>query len=285
MESEPWVHREARVNGVRLHYVEAGRGPLVVLLHGFPEFWYSWRRQIGALADAGFHVVAPDMRGYNLSEKPRRVDDYRIDALVEDVAALIRHCGEARAHVAGHDWGGGVAWATAILRPDVVHRLVVLNAPHPVAFARELRTPGQLLRSWYMLFFQIPRLPEALIRYEQFGAVRRTLRTDPVRANAFSRKDAAEYVRALSQPGALTAAIHYYRAGFRHSPLHLSNPIQSPTLLIWGERDRYLGIRLTQGLEPWIPRLRVERIPDASHWVLADAPERVSRLMVEFLSS
>src|SRR5579884_3024966 len=159
-----WTHRHASVNGVRLHYVEAGRGPLVVLLHGFPEFWYSWRHQIPALAAAGFRVLAPDLRGYNESDKPPGVAAYGLERVAGDVAALVRHAGERRAAVVGHDWGGGIAWWLAMHRPDVVGRLAVLNAPHPAAFRRELRTPGQLLRSWYVFFFQLPALPEWLFR-------------------------------------------------------------------------------------------------------------------------
>src|SRR5579859_6416310 len=151
----PWVHHEALVNGIRLHYVEAGAGPLVVLLHGFPEFWYSWRYQIPALAAAGFRVVAPDMRGYNTSEKPPGVKSYTVDLLAADVAALIRAAGADRAAVAGHDWGGAVAWATALLYPDLLSRLIVLNAPHPAAFLRELHTLNQLRRSSYIALFQL----------------------------------------------------------------------------------------------------------------------------------
>src|SRR5690242_12831972 len=147
------------VGEVRLHVADAGNGPLVVLLHGFPEFWYTWRRQIPALAQAGFHAVAPDMRGYNLSDKPAGVRAYRVPALVEDVAGLIRACGAARATVIGHDWGGLVAWAFAMEHPEMLDRLVILNSPHPRAMARAIRTPRQFLKSWYMMFFQIPWLP------------------------------------------------------------------------------------------------------------------------------
>jgi epoxide hydrolase 4 len=274
------------VNGVRLHYVEAGSGPLVVLLHGFPEFWYAWRHQIPALAAAGFHVVAPDMRGYNLSEKPPGVAAYAVDVLVEDVRALIGHFGAERATVVGHDWGGGVAWGVAMNRPEVVKNLIVLNAPHPAAFLRELRSPGQILRSSYMLFFQLPWLPEATFRANNFALLERTLRTDPVRPEAFDNRDIRRYKRALAQPGALTATINYYRALLRERPREtLSEPptIARPTLLIWGDRDRYLGTNLTEGLDRWVTDLRVEHIPDASHWIMADRPERVNDLMIEFM--
>jgi epoxide hydrolase 4 len=278
---EPWRHGDAHVNGVRLHYVEAGDGPLVVLLHGFPEFWYAWRHQIPALADAGFRVVAPDMRGYNLSDKPRGVSAYRMETLVDDVAGLVHALGAERAHVVGHDWGGMVAWYTAMLRPEVVNRLTVLNAPHPRRFRQALRTRRQWLRSWYAAFFQLPLLPEMMLRANGFGALMRTLRSDPVRPDAFSRDDRRRYREALSRPGALTAMLHYYRAAVRHPPRR-TRSIDAPTLLIWGDGDRHLLPELADGLERWVPRLRVERLA-ASHWVMADAPERVNALLVDFL--
>jgi pimeloyl-ACP methyl ester carboxylesterase len=278
--------RYASINGVWLHYVEAGSGPLVILLHGFPEFWYSWRHQIAGLSAAGFRVLAPDLRGYNLSAKPAGVASYRLELLAGDVLGLIRHAGADRATVAGHDWGGGIAWQVAMHHPEAVERLVILNAPHPAAFLREIRTPGQLRRSWYMFFFQLPWLPEWLFRRGNFASLERVLREDPVRPATFSSDDIAAYQQALSQPGALTAAINYYRAVFRYhlrTAARQMRPIRAPTLLIWGERDRYLGIRLTEGLETWVADLRIERIADASHWVQNDAPEQVNELMIEFL--
>lgn len=279
-------HRFAVVNGVRLHYVEAGAGPLVVLLHGFPDFWYSWRYQIPALAAAGFRVIAPDLRGYNLSAKPPGVRSYRIESLVGDVAALIRHAGERRAAVAGHDWGGVRAWNLPLYHPDVVDRLLVLNAPHPLAYLRELRTPAQLLKSWYVLFFQLPLLPEVVLRAGDHALLDRMLRRAPVRPGAFTENDIRRYKEALSRPGALTAALNYYRAALRRVRREYARPrtpIPVPTLLIWGERDLYLSVRLTEGLEPWVPNLRVERLPEASHWVQCDFPERVNQLMLDFL--
>ncbi len=282
-----WQHHRANLGGLRLHYVEAGRGPLIVLLHGFPEFWYSWRHQILALASAGFRVLAPDLRGYNESDKPSGIAAYRVDRVAGDVAALVRHAGEEQAAIAGHDWGGGIAWWLAIHRPDAVRRLIVLNAPHPAAMRRELRTPGQLLRSWYIFAFQLPVLPEWLFRAGDFAILERALRREPVRPGAFTAEDLRQYKNALRRPGALTAAINYYRAAFLHGR-RLSREVRRidvPTLLVWGERDRYLGLHLTEGLETWVPRLRVERLPEASHWVLHDAPERVNQLMIDFLRS
>lgn len=284
--SRDWNHRYAVVNGIRLHWVEAGTGPLVVLLHGFPEFWYSWRHQIPALAEAGFRVVAPDLRGYNESEKPAGIRRYRLETLADDVLAIIHALGQERCAVVGHDWGGAIAWFLAMRHPQAVENLIVLNAPHPERFFQELRTPAQLRKSWYVFFFQLPWLPERLIRADDYAGLGRILRTDPVRPDAFTEADIQCYKQALAQPGALTAAIHYYRALFRRNLLRFRRqirPIHAPTLLIWGEQDRYLGIGLTQGLERWVPNIRVERIPEASHWVQADAPERVNSLIIGFL--
>ncbi|WP_458188757.1 alpha/beta fold hydrolase [Haladaptatus sp. NG-WS-4] len=296
------THDEAVVDGVRLHYVEAGSGPLVVLLHGFPEFWYSWREQIPALAEAGFHVVAPDLRGYNASEKPREVEQYGLDQLVGDVLGLLDYFDAETAHVVGHDWGGAIAWETAIRHPERVDRLVVLNAPHPEAFRRELRNPVQLRRSWYMFYFQLPWLPERFLSARNYRLVEELFREGTENPDAFSEADVRRYVEAAAQPGALTAAIDYYRALFREqartelrnlfdnlsrgdsSPRSArSSVVRVPTLLVWGENDTALGIELTEGLEQWVPDIRIERLPDASHWVQNDRPERVNELLVEFL--
>ena len=282
-----WEHHEAVVNGVRLHYVEAGSGPVVVLLHGFPEFWYGWRHQIDPLAAAGYRVIAPDMRGYNQSEKPPGVHAYAVETLVKDVAALIAHCGVTRATVVGHDWGGVVAWEVAMRRPDVVEKLIVLNAPHPAAFLRELRTPTQLARSWYAFAFQVPVLPELLIALGDYRMLRAVFRRDPVRSNTFTEDDIQRYRDAFAIPGARTATINYYRAAMRRNPRRITaeavRSVTVPTLLIWGIGDRYLSPALTERLGQWVPRLRVERIVGASHWVQHDAPEQVTALMLGFL--
>lgn len=280
------MHNEAAVNGIRLHYVEAGEGPLVILIHGFPEFWYSWHHQIPALAEAGFRVIAPDMRGYNLSEKPPGVKSYREETLADDIAGLVEMTGADQATIVGHDWGGAVAWSVAGLRPEVVTKLVVMNAPHPLALRRELRSPSQLLKSWYFFFFQLPWLPEAVFRMRDFAVLERTLRQGPVRPETFSDDDIQRYKDAMARPGALTATINYYRAALRRNPFRVgesASKITTPTLLIWGEQDSYLGLGLTEALDDWVPGIRVERIADASHWVQLDAPEKVNQLMLDFL--
>ncbi len=282
-----YVERYVDLDGVRLHCVEAGDGPLVVLLHGFPEFWYSWRYQIPALATAGFHVVAPDMRGYNLSDKPAGVSSYRWELLTRDVAGLIRARGAGRAVVVGHDWGGAVAWLFAMRYPELVERLVIMNAPHPAVFRRALRTRRQLWKSRYMLFFQLPWLPEWGIRARDFALLRRLLRREPARPDAFSPADIDRYVAAAGRPGALTGSINYYRALLRHGGRGLWRAlrrIDRPVLVIWGQRDPYLEAELAEPGPAWAPQARVERLPQASHWVQLDQPEEVNRLLLDFLA-
>jgi pimeloyl-ACP methyl ester carboxylesterase len=286
-EDAPLRHGYADLSEVRLHYVEAGEGPLVVLLHGFPEFWYGWRAQIPALAAAGFRVVAPDMRGYNLSSRPRGVAAYDMGRLTNDVRELIGERSAERAMLAGHDWGAAVAWATAFTHPDVVERLAILNVPHPRRLLAGLRTARQLRRSWYMFFFQLPALPERLVSHNRWQGFRDNFERD-ARSGAFTAADIERYVEAWSRPGADTAMINYYRAAFRRSPQRAAagiRPIAAPTLVIWGERDRHLGAELAEPEHRDVPRLdRVERL-DASHWVQHDEPETVSRLLAEFFSS
>jgi epoxide hydrolase 4 len=285
--SDPWTHHFAVINGLRLHYVEAGSGPLVILLHGFPEFWYSWRHQLPVLAAAGFRVVAPDLRGYGESDKPPGVQAYQIERLTGDVLGLIHHLGYTAAHIVGHDWGGGIAWMMPMHHPAAVERLAILNAPHPAIFFQQIRKPWQLFKSWYIFFFQLPGLPEFLLRLGGFASLMRTFRSQPVRPGAFTPDDVERYRRAIARPGALTAAVNYYRAAFRRNRGRVPpgmKPIAQPTLVIWGERDHYLDARLLEGMEAWATNLRVERLADASHWVQNDAPERVNRLLVEFLT-
>ena len=278
----------ADLGNTRLHYVESGEGPLVVLLHGFPEFWFSWRFQVPALAAAGFRVVAPDMRGYNLSSRPRGVPAYDIDCLAGDIRDLIRERGAESAFLAGHDWGAAVAWATAMNHPQVVGRLAILNVPHPRRLLHGLRSPRQLVKSWYMFLFQLPWLPERLARARRWWFFRSGFEHD-ARPGAFTPTDIDRYVEAWSQPGAATATINYYRAVFRQSPRRAEariRPVDAPTLVIWGERDRYLGAELAEPDQADVPNVeRVVRLPNASHWVQHDEPERVNQLLAEFFAT
>ena len=278
----------ADLSEVRLHYVEAGDGALVVLLHGFPEFWFGWRHQIPALAAAGFRVVAPDMRGYNLSSRPAEVAAYDTDRLAADIRDLIRERGADRAFLVGHDWGGAVAWATAMNHPEVVERLAILNTPHPRRLLQALRRPRQLAKSWYMFFFQLPWLPELLVRAVRWRALRYGFEHD-ARPGAVTPEDIGRYIESWSQSGATTAMLNYYRAAFRRTPRRAEariRPVQAPTLVIWGERDRYVGTELAEPDRAEVPNLdRVVRLPDASHWVQHDEPERVGRLLIEFFGA
>jgi len=273
----------ADVGDVRLHYVEAGDGPLVVLLHGFPEFWYGWRLQIAPLAAAGFRVVAPDMRGYNLSSCPDDVAAYGTDKLAADVRGLIHERGAESALLVGHDWGGTAAWATAMHYPEVVDRLAILSAAHPRKLSQGLHHPEQLRRSWYFFFFALPDLPESVVRANDWHFFRHFLRdAEP----PYTPEEIERYVEAWSQPGAATGMIDYYRHAVRLSPksdeARLS-PIKAPTLVIWGQKDRYLGPDLAEPDRDDVPNLdRVERLPDASHWVHHDEAEHVNRLLIDF---
>jgi pimeloyl-ACP methyl ester carboxylesterase len=284
---EVGTHHRVVVNGVGLHVAETGSGPPVVFLHGFPEFWYSWRHQIPAVAEAGYRAVAPDLRGYNESDKPPGVENYRASKLVGDVAGLIEHLGAGPAVVVGHDWGGVIAWLLTMRRPDLVRGLVVMNAPHPATFLRELPHARQLLRSWYMFFFQLPWLPEAAIRFQNFGLLGHTLRHQPIHSGAFTNDDVRRYKEALAKPGALTAAINYYRAAFRYRKEEAKavRPIRGPVLVVWGERDSYLNPHVLDGLPAWAPEAQLLRLPQASHWVQNDEPDPVNRALVNFLMS
>jgi pimeloyl-ACP methyl ester carboxylesterase len=276
----------AKAGDQRLHYVEAGEGPLIVLLHGFPEFWYGWRQQIKPLAAAGYRVVAPDLRGYNLSSRPEGVAAYGADRLAADIRALIKERGAQSALLVGHDWGGTVAWTAAMNHPEVVDRLAILNAAYPRKLLQGLRTPQQLRRSWYFFFFQPPGLPEQVVRARHWRFLRNFLHD--ARPGAYTPQDIERYVEAWSQPGAATAMINYYRASVRQSPKKAEaqlRPVQAPTLIIWGQRDRYLGPELAEPAHDDVPGLeRVERLAGASHWVHQDEPERVTQLLTDFFA-
>jgi epoxide hydrolase 4 len=273
----------AEIGDVRLHYVEAGDGPLVILLHGFPEFWYGWRQQIAPLVRAGFRVVAPDLRGYNLSSRPDGYAAYTADKLAADIRGLIRELGAESAMLVGHDWGGTVAWTLAANHPEVVDRLAILNAAHPRRLNEGLHNPRQLLRSWYFFYFQLPKLPERRARARHWRFFKRFLRDA---RPPYTEQETERYVEAWSQPQAAKAMIDYYRAAVRPSSTQGElGPISAPTLVIWGQRDRYLGPKLAEPHHHDVPNLdRVERLPNASHWVHHDQAERVNELLIDFLA-
>jgi len=269
-------HHRISVNGVELHYVEAGHGPLIVLLHGFPEFWYSWRNQIPALAGAGFRVVAPDLRGYNESSKPPHVDDYRLTAVATDIAALIEQLDQPCVLV-GHDWGGITSWLLAMMRPELLRKLIILNMPHPVPLLRELRRSArQKLKMTYQLFFRLPVVPERLMRWILPLVLRG--------AGRFTREELREYKKAWRDIATRRAMANYYRAlGRNRGELrqHL-RPIDLPTLLIWGAREPVFMRETTEDFADYVPNLRIVRIAGAGHFVQTDAPAIVNELLIEF---
>jgi pimeloyl-ACP methyl ester carboxylesterase len=275
------MERDVEVNGVRLHCVVEGEGPLVILLHGFPETSRAWRKQMPALADR-FLVVAPDLRGFGASDKPKGIAAYRTSVVADDIVALIHAFDAERAHVVGHDWGGGIAWTVATLHPEAVDRLVVLNCPHPAVMQKALRSNWtQIRKSWYIFAFQLPWLPEWLFRRNDGKALKDALRGSSKRGT-FSEADLNEYSRAFSAPGAATGAINYYRAAARSRVAR--GKIKAPTLVIWAEDDFALGIELTRGMNGLFEDPpRIEYVADTSHWVMEERPEVVNRLLREFL--
>src|SRR6188472_1628750 len=275
----------AEIGDVRLHYVEAGEGPLVVLLHGFPEFWFGWRAQIAPLAAAGFRVVAPDTRGYNLSSRPEEVAAYDTAALAEDIAGLIHERGAETAMLVGHDWGGTLAWTLAMNHPEMVDRLAILNAAHPRKLSQGLHHPGQLRRSWYFFFFDLPELPETVVHANHWHFFRHFLHDA---SPAYTPEEMDRYIEAWSQPGAATGMINYYRSSVRTPPKQAEaalRAIEAPTLVIWGEADGYLGPELAVPDHDDVPNLdRVERLLGASHWVHHDQAQRVTELLIDFFA-
>lgn len=286
-------HGYAQVGSVRLHYAERGGGDrLLVLLHGFPECWYSWRHQLMAFGDR-YHVVVPDMRGYNLSDKPPRVADYRMELLVDDVLGLVRHFGASQAAIVGHDWGAAIAWALAQTHPEYVWKLAAMQVP-PAAAWRDNLTLKQALMSWYMLFFQIPRLPEWLMSARNFAVVERAFKETVARPNAFTDADIAVYKRALREPFALTAAINYYRANFASffkrrrkgaEPLG-DGRVRVPTLFIYGEQDQAVAPETVRNVGAYVDApYREVRIKTSAHWVQNEAVAEVNEALGSFLDA
>ncbi len=286
-------HGYAQIGGVRLHYAERGSGErLVILLHGFPECWYSWRHQLMALGES-YTVIAPDMRGYNLSDKPARVEDYKINLLVDDVLGLIRHFGKKQATIVGHDWGAAVAWAVAQRHPEYVWKLAALQVP-PMAAWRANMSLRQALRSWYMLFFQLPRVPEWLMSANDYAFVERAFKKTVARPGTFTDTDIAVYKKALREPGALTAAINYYRANVfsmlkkrKREREELSDGrIRVPTLFIYGEQDHAIAPETVRDVKAYVDApYREVRIKQSAHWVQNEAVAEVNAALQSFLAA
>ncbi len=282
------THRFAECNGIRMHYVEKGSGPLVVLLHGFPENWWSWRYQIDPLVRAGFRVVAPDQRGYNDTDaRP----PYDIDTLAEDIRALILALGETRATLISHDWGGAVAWRFAALHPDVCERLIVMNCPHPAVMLRALtQRISQLRRSWYMFFFQLPWLPERTLTRHGARNVARTLRANALDRGRFGDEEIQPFIDGILKPGRASAMIGWYRAAVRDGLRHLGAPVlyprvRCPTLLIWALEDTALGYDdLVPQTARHVDELEIHAIERCGHFVQQEQPDEVNAAVLDWLA-
>jgi pimeloyl-ACP methyl ester carboxylesterase len=280
-----------RINGIRLHAIQSGPadGPLLILLHGFPEFWYGWQRHIAPLAQAGFHVLVPDQRGYNLSDCPKGISSYSTEKLVADVIGLIDASGREKAFLAGHDWGAAVAWETALRYPQRLEKLAILNVPHLDVMLRFLRSDFQQMRkSWYIFFFQLPWLPEALLRAGNYnGAAQMLVRS--ALPNTFTPEDISEYKKAWSQPGALTGMINWYRAAFGRGLPGLWSSTKSsprrvavPTLILWGKNDAALSDKMAQPSLDLCDDGQLVFFENATHWVQHDEAKAVTHHLLEF---
>lgn len=284
----------AVVNGVKLHYVSVGKGDLMIFLHGFPEFWYEWRNQLAEFGTDHL-AVAPDMRGYNLSDKPGDVDSYQTKYLIEDVRALARHLGHKKFTLVAHDWGGAVAWALAIAHPECIEKLVIVNAPHPGVFARLLRDdPAQQKASGYMLLFRGPQA-ESVLSANHYAVLVDAVLGSGLKSGVFNEDDKKAYIEAWSQTGALTGGLNYYRAARLGPPQPGTEStgnfsvdaakltVSVPTLVIWGEKDTALLTANLDGLDRFVPRLTIKRIPEGTHWVIHEKPDEVNRYIREFI--
>lgn len=291
--SVPYEERFVKVNGVHLHTIIAGpaSGEPVILLHGFPEFWYGWRHQIPYLVEHGYRVIVPDQRGYNLSDKPTGIDNYRISKLATDVAQLAASFGYKQVNLVGHDWGAAVAWWVATIYPKVLKKLVILNVPYPSVMADQMKkfNMGQILKSWYIAFFQIPRLPEAILaRNNAQSLVDSVLRS--AQANTFSTDEMAEYRKAWLEPQALASMINWYRATGHPGPAPAGSVrtprekgfIKTPTLMLWGEKDVALSKMMAQPSIDLCENGRLVFFPNATHWLQHDEAEAVNQHLVEF---
>ncbi|MDZ4671318.1 MAG: alpha/beta hydrolase [Phototrophicales bacterium] len=278
-------NRIIRTNGISMNVMVAGnpQGKPVILLHGFPEFWYGWRNQIQPLVDAGYYVWIPDQRGYNLTDKPPDLSDYRMDELVLDIVGLLRATGHEKVNIVGHDWGAMVAWWLALRHPEYIEKLVIMNVPHPQVFEKFIRGDvRQIAKSMYAVFFQLPFLPENLFSVVGSRIMLRFLKFNS-KKGSFTDADLTEYKQAWAHKGALTAMLNWYRAYVRQSPAPPTDwQIKPPTLMLWGKHDLYLSHRMAQPSIDLCADGRSELL-DATHWVQHDKADEVNRLLLEFL--
>ncbi len=288
---EPWSHRFVNVNGLRMHYVTQGSGKLVLLLHGFPDFWYVWRFQIPELAKH-FQVVAPDLRGYNKTDKPVGVDNYRLNLLAGDIRGLMDVLDEEVGMIVGHDWGGAIAWSFAAFHPTRTEKLAILNAPHPNAYTRRAKLSLlQLQKSWYVFFFQTFDIPEEVLSRNEYSFLKKMVKSSFVKAEALTEEDLRLHAEAWSQPGALTAMLNYYRANMNPSIMFLDRSlafpkISAPTLIVWGEQDAALSKGLSDNIEEFVDARHLSKyIPTCGHWVQLEEPKLVNEYLTEFFES
>ncbi|HAU22270.1 MAG TPA: epoxide hydrolase [Erythrobacter sp.] len=278
-----WV----KANGLQFEVAMAGEGDrLALCLHGFPELHYSWRHQMPLLARMGYRVWAPNMRGYGATSRPEGIRSYALDHLTQDVAALIDASGAKEVTLIAHDWGAVVAWNFAILKLRPLTRLIIMNVPHPMVGRREIKRWEQFRKSWYIFFFQLPWLPEMLLGKGGHGkAIGQIFERTSCNPERFGPEVQTVYSAAAVRPGALNAMVNYYRAllKFRDSVDLGDCRIEIPTLMVWGEEDVALNIKCTVGTEDWVPNITVRRLPNVSHWVQQDAPERVNSILEEWL--
>ncbi len=274
-----------RLGPITLYVAEAGprTGPLVMLLHGFPEFWFGWRHQIGALANAGFHVVAPDQRGYNFSDKPKGVGAYNLDLLAGDIINLADCFGARTFSLVGHDWGASVAWWVGQKHPERLRRLAILNAPHPALWKRAMNEdPEQRALSRYVRLLGIPLIPELAIRAGRYASLVDALRDS---TRALSDTEITFYRQAWARPGALTAMINWYRALLRTNfERPAPHSIEVPTRIIWGAKDKYATLKLAEESAGLGTGTELTVLPNATHWVQHDEAERVNAMLLEFLN-
>jgi pimeloyl-ACP methyl ester carboxylesterase len=280
------THAYADVNGVKLHYAKAGNGKrLIMFVHGFPEFWYEYKNQLNEFGGDEYTAVAPDMRGFNLSSKPDAVDDYQVKYMVEDLRQLAEKLGYKKFTLVAHDWGGYIAWWFAIVHAEYLDKLVIINAPHPAIFNRELTdNPAQQHASAYMTFFRSPGA-EKTLSANNYKLFVNTVFADSSSTAWFTAADKQAYLNAWSQPGALTGGLNYYRAGFGlgYGITPASYQVNVPTLVIWGEKDKYLMVSNLTGLDQYVPYLTIKRIPDGSHWVIHENPTLVNSYIKAFI--
>jgi len=276
-----WTHEKIQANGIQFHYVTEGDGPLMLFLHGFPEYWYSWRHQISEFSK-NYKVVALDMRGYGQTDRPQGKENYTIDVLVKDVKEVVSALGYEKCVLVGHDWGAIVAWYVAMNAEACIEKLIVMNVPHPKCYMENL-TFKQVLRSWYIWMFQLPKFSEAYLKANDFKWITDQFRS-AVNTEAFPEEDLNKYKENAATPGALTAMLNYYR----NLPAEMMKKdampiIQVPTLMLWGEKDGYTGKDSTRGTERYVKNLDLKFLPNCSHWTQQDCPKEVNQYMNDFL--